>query len=86
MGTMGVLPPWQRQPETQVLVTMKSQLTGRVHTRQINVDEDALWAYLDGVDPRPVQVCFPHLAPEDREFLITGTTPEEWAECLGPAH
>lgn len=69
-----------------MLVTMTSMLTGCVHTRDVNVDADALWAYLDGVDRRPVQVCFPHLSAEDREFLLTGSTPEEWAAVFGPAH
>lgn len=68
-----------------VLVTMKSQLTGAVHTRAIPADENAVWAYLDNYDQRPVQVCFPHLNAEDREFLLTGITPEEWSNLFGDA-
>lgn len=68
-----------------MLVTLTSQLTGAMHTRNINVDAVALYAYMTGEDPRPVQVVFPHLSAEDREFLITGITPEEWNAVFGEA-
>jgi hypothetical protein len=29
-----------------------------------------------------VQAAFPHLTPDQREFLLTGTTPAEWAEMF----
>jgi hypothetical protein len=29
------------------------------------------------------QSCFPLLHPADREFLISGTTPEEWERLFG---
>lgn len=29
-----------------------------------------------------IQNIVPHLSPEDREFLITGITPEEWKELF----
>ena len=69
-----------------MLVTMRSQLTGRVHAREINVDAFALYAYMTGEDLRPVQVVFPHLSADDREFLLTGATPDEWDEIFGEEH
>jgi len=30
-----------------------------------------------------VQNVFPHLNPDEREFLMTGITPEEWATTFG---
>jgi hypothetical protein len=67
----------------KVLVTLTSQLTGVMHTRDLNVDAIELYAYMTGEDLRPVQVVFPHLSVEDREFLITGITAEEWNALLG---
>ena len=30
-----------------------------------------------------IQNVFPDLSPDDREFLMTGVTAEEWAEFVG---
>ena len=30
-----------------------------------------------------IQNAFPYLTPDEREFLITGITKEEWAELFG---
>lgn len=30
-----------------------------------------------------VQDCFPYLGPDDREFLVSGTTPAEWDRLFG---
>lgn len=69
-----------------MLVTLTSQLTGVTHSREIDVDALALLAYMDGIDTRPVQAVFPHLTAEDREFLITGITPDEWDSVFGDEH
>ena len=31
-----------------------------------------------------IQDAFPHINVEEREFLLTGMTPEEWDELMGP--
>jgi hypothetical protein len=64
-------------------ITKISQATGVTHTREIDVDP---WDYRDwscGYDARHIQDVFPHLSADDREFLISGTTPEEWDELFG---
>ena len=33
-----------------------------------------------------IQDAFPYMTPEEREFLLTGTTPEEWNELFPPNH
>jgi hypothetical protein len=30
-----------------------------------------------------VQNAMPHLSPDEREFIMTGITPEEWADNFG---
>lgn len=58
-------------------ITKTSMITGKENTREINITQGELdrWNSPRG---RPIQNEFPHLDSNDREFLITGTTPEEW--------
>jgi hypothetical protein len=30
-----------------------------------------------------IQDAMPHLSPDEREFLMTGITPDEWADTMG---
>ena len=57
-----------------------SMLTGLQHVRDINVTEEQLQKWYDGA---LIQNVMPHLSPEDREFIISGTTPEEWDDMFG---
>ena len=65
--------------------TRVSGLTGRHNTRAIDVDPARVkeWDLLGTAAPH-VQVAFPELSEDDREFLLNGITPEEWDELLGP--
>lgn len=63
-----------------VRVWATSGLTGKEHQRDMEIALDDWHAYHDG---QLVQVCFPYLSADDREFLITGSTPEEWDELFG---
>lgn len=64
-----------------VYVTRKSILTNTVRERLFYLRLSDLDAYEAGTVL--VQVAFPYLSAEDREFLMTGITPEEWAEAMG---
>jgi hypothetical protein len=61
-------------------VTKRSNLTGIEHTMDLDVTEEQLWRHQNG---ELAQKVFPHLAPPDREFLISGITPQEWDEHFG---
>jgi hypothetical protein len=69
-----------------VLVTRKSQLTGNYSsallplTREEFEDGLALWATTSGM---LIQDAFPTLDRDQREFLMTGATPEEWDKAFG---
>lgn len=68
-------------------ITKKSSISGIVHTREIDVTPGAFeaWQMAGPDDPkRFVQVAFPHLSDEDREFIMTGITEEEWDTMLPP--
>jgi hypothetical protein len=51
--------------------------TGKVHTRDIDVTDHQLALWKGGM---LIQEAMPHLSADDREFLMTGVTPEEWAK------
>lgn len=63
-----------------MLVTRISNLTGKLHKREINVTEAQIHAWRHGA---LIQEAMPHLGDEDREYLQTGITPEEWREYIG---
>lgn len=56
-------------------VTRKSMMSGITRTRDLPITEAQLEAWKNGA---LVQNAFPNLSPSDREFLMTGTTDEEW--------
>ena len=58
-------------------IRMRSRLSGNWHDREINVSQHDLDAWKKS--GQHVQHAFPYLSADDREFLLTGITPEEWA-------
>jgi hypothetical protein len=66
-------------------ITKVSQATGVEHTReiQINPDDYYYWEAHRGMAGGFIQDAFPSLSADDREFLISGTTPEEWDDLFG---
>ena len=60
-------------------ITRTSKLTGAVHTQDIPITEEQLAAYENGA---LIQQAFPHLDPDQREFLKSGITPQEWDQHL----
>ena len=59
-------------------ITMRSMISGKHSTRDIAITQEQLDAW--NVRCVLVQDAFPHLSLDDREFLMTGITPEEWDE------
>lgn len=63
-----------------MLIKRISRLTGKTHTREINVTQEQIDAWRGG---EYIQKAMPHLSVNDREFLMTGLTPEEWDQAFG---
>ena len=61
-------------------VTMRSSLTAKQHTLEIDITEEQ-WKRWKGGEL--LQNVCPHLSVDDREFLISGSTVEEWNEFFG---
>lgn len=56
-------------------ILRQSTYSGKVHQRDLNVTKHQLLQWQVGMHAQKV---FPFLSPGDREFLISGTTNEEW--------
>jgi hypothetical protein len=58
------------------IVYKKSVLTGIMHKTVLPITPDQMIAWKQ--QRRLIQDVFPRLSNEEREFLMTGSTPEEW--------
>ena len=56
-------------------IAMKSMLTGNITTREIPVTDEQLAQWSQGA---LIQDVMPDVSADDREFIKTGITPEEW--------
>lgn len=57
-------------------------LSGDRNAREIPVTQEQLDAWNSGV---LIQNAMPNLSADDREFIKTGITPEEWEDLFGDA-
>ena len=64
-----------------MIVTRRSMLSGEYHEMDLDVTEHDLFRWKQ--ECLLVQDVFPHLSADEREFLMTGITPEEWNEAFG---
>lgn len=60
-----------------MLITKVSAASGEVHTREINITQEQL-KLVNEPNGALIQSIVPFLSADDREFLLTGITPEEW--------
>lgn len=58
-----------------MFITRTSTISGVERTLDINVTDEQLANWKNGAF---IQDAMPHLSAEDKEFLKTGITPEEW--------
>ena len=61
-------------------ITRKSPFSGKINTREIPVTDKQLERWQAG---ELIQNAMRDVSADDREFLMTGITPEEWAETFG---
>jgi len=64
-------------------ITMVSQASGKEHTMEINITPQQYDEYRFNPNRPHIQQMFPRLNPDEREFLMTGTTPQEWDKLFG---
>jgi hypothetical protein len=63
-------------------ITRTSSLTGITRTKEIDVTIAQILAWEEG---ELIQNAMPHLSADDREFVKTGITGEEWDQLFGGA-
>ncbi len=63
-----------------MLIKRKSPFSGLNHEMEIDVTEAQLAEWQSGT---LIQHAMPSLTPDEREFIMTGITPEEWDATFG---
>jgi len=58
-----------------------SPFSGKTNSRSFLVRPQDLEDYNNR--SKNIQNCFPYLSADDREFIMTGITAEEWEETFG---
>jgi hypothetical protein len=61
-------------------VTRKSPFTQKVNFMDLAITAEQVVRWDKG---ELIQDVFPHLTPDEREFIQTGITPEDWNEMVG---
>lgn len=65
-----------------MIIGRKSPLTGQLNHMDLDVTQEQLIELATPVRGS-VQEIFPDLSPDQREFLLTGYTPEDWVKIFG---
>lgn len=60
-------------------ITRKSDFTGIVRTLDLPITEEQIKLFESGA---LIQVAFPNLTNDQREFIMTGIVQEEWDEFM----
>ena len=60
-----------------MLITRQSPLTQKFHTVDLDVTLEQL-VEIKSADGRLIQHVLPHLTSDQREFILTGYTPQDW--------
>ena len=58
-----------------MLITRTSPFSGNTNSMEIEVTQEQLSSWERGV---LIQNAMPNLSADEREFIMTGITPEEW--------
>lgn len=63
-----------------MLITRRSQISGEVHTLEVDCTPEQLAAWESGV---LIQDAMPDVEAPLREYVKSGITPQEWIETFG---
>jgi hypothetical protein len=63
-----------------MLIIRTSPFSGNTNSMEIEVTQEQLSSWENGT---LIQNAMPNLSADEREFIMTGITPSEWAEAFG---
>lgn len=63
-----------------MIIVRQSPLTGKINSMDLDITPRQLFAWQTGT---LAQDAFPHLSPDEREFVISGLTPDDWQTMYG---
>ena len=63
-----------------MIIKRRSPFSGKENTMDIVVTDEQIFAWMNG---ELIQRAMPELTPDEREFIMSGITPEEWNETFG---
>ena len=65
-----------------MLITRQSPFSGKMNSIEINVSQEQLerWERGEGL----IQRLMPNISADEREFIMTGTTKEDWEAMFPP--
>lgn len=66
--------------EFKLKIVRTSAFTGVTREKEIDITSEQYALWESGV---VIQNAAPHLSAEDREFIMTGVTQEEWVKVFG---
>ena len=66
-------------------ITLERFFDGEILTREMPMSPNSFFEGLEDWlgEGKMIQNAFPGLSANDREFLMTGITPEEWSKMFG---
>ena len=65
-----------------MLITKTSPFSNKTNVMEIDVTQEQIALWESGT---LIQNAMPHLTPDEREFIMTGITPEEWDSAFNQA-
>ena len=69
-----------------VTLTRKSMITGEMNTMTLDTTQEKIDLFFTENDRPLIQDLFPELTVDEREFIQTGCTPEDWDDHISDAH
>jgi uncharacterized protein (DUF779 family) len=61
-------------------LSKRSIISGKINEMNLDITEEQYFSWKNG---DLVQNVFPHLNSKEREFIVSGITPQEWKEVFG---
>ena len=64
-------------------IIKRSPFSGNFNTMYIEMTQEQYEELFESDRGRAIQNIVPHLSPDEREFIMTGITPDEWGDAFG---